>query len=104
VYICSYNSIIIEEYVLIGSNVLIFDFEAHGTKPNLRNEIGKIGTVFIGSNVWIGSNSIILKNVSIGPGSIIAAGSVVLKGDYPPNSIIGGNPAKLIKKIDQNSK
>lgn len=53
--------------------------------------------LLIGNDVWIGDNVTILPGVSIGDGSIIAAGSVVTK-DVEPFSIIGGNPAKLIRQ------
>lgn len=52
--------------------------------------------VIIEDDVWIGSNVTILKGVTIGKGSVIAAGAVVTKS-FPPYSIIGGVPAKLIK-------
>lgn len=50
----------------------------------------------IGKNCFVGANSIILPGVSIGDSSIIAAGSVVTK-DVPPNSIVAGNPARVVK-------
>jgi len=50
----------------------------------------------IGDDVWIGANAVILDGVTIGPHSIIAAGAVVTK-NVPPYSIVGGNPAKLIR-------
>lgn len=100
VTIVSANKIEINSMCRIGANVLIMDFEAHGTKPNERDKIGSIGEIIIGKNVWIGSNVIILKNVIIGDNSIVAAGSVVIRGVYPANSIIGGNPAKVVKLID----
>lgn len=51
----------------------------------------------IEDDVWCGANVTILKGVTIGRGSIVAAGAVVTKS-FPPYSIIGGVPAKLIKK------
>ena len=53
-------------------------------------------TIHVGSNVWIGYGAIILHGVNIGEGSVVAAGSVVTK-DVKPYSIVGGNPAKLLK-------
>ena len=55
----------------------------------------KIGCIEILDNVFIGSGSIILGNVRIGPNAVIAAGSLIIK-DVPPNSIVGGVPAKVI--------
>lgn len=55
--------------------------------------------VKIGSRVWLGINVTICPGVSIGDNSIIAAGSVVTK-DIPANVIAGGNPAKVIKKLE----
>ena len=54
--------------------------------------------IILGSNVWIGTNSLIMKGVTIGENSIVAAQSVVTK-DVPSNVIVGGNPAKPIKQI-----
>jgi acetyltransferase-like isoleucine patch superfamily enzyme len=54
--------------------------------------------VYIANKVWIGFNVIILKGVHIGEGAVVGAGSVVTK-DVDPWTIVGGNPAKLIRKI-----
>ena len=53
--------------------------------------------VVIGNDVWIGTRAVILHGVTIGDGSVVAAGSVVTK-DVPPYSIVGGNPAKVIRE------
>lgn len=66
-------------------------------EENLLNDNGlKVGAL-IGNDCWIGSHVIIKGGVTIGNGSIVAMGSVVVK-DVEPYSIVGGNPAKLIKK------
>jgi acetyltransferase-like isoleucine patch superfamily enzyme len=52
--------------------------------------------VYIGHNVWIGTNSIILAGASIGDHSVIAAGSVVA-GDIPGRAVAGGAPARVIR-------
>ncbi|WP_430884116.1 acyltransferase [Fusibacter sp. JL216-2] len=98
-FILAANKIEIGSNCNIGANVTMMDFEAHGTHPDARSQVGELGEIIIGNNVWIGNNVIILKNVHIGDNSIIAAGSVVLKGNYPTNTIIGGNPAKVVKQI-----
>lgn len=56
--------------------------------------------IVIGNNVMIGADSIIMYGVNIGNNVIIAAGSVVVK-DIPDNSIVGGNPAKVIGSFDE---
>jgi hypothetical protein len=51
-------------------------------------------------NVWIGSNVLVCPGVTIGEGAVVAMGSVVTK-DVPPLSVVGGNPAKVIKTRDE---
>ncbi len=97
-FICSANYIEIGDNTLIGQGVCIMDHEAHGTQADKRCELGTIGTVKIGNNVWIGNNVTILKNTSIGENTIVAVGSIV-SGNFPANVIIGGTPAKVIKQL-----
>ena len=52
--------------------------------------------IIIENDVWIGSHVLLLGGIRIGNGAVVAAGSVVVK-DVPPYSIVGGNPAKIIK-------
>lgn len=98
VFICAANCIEIGSSTLIGERVTIMDHEAHGVRPDMRSQIGEIGYVKIGKNVWIGNNVIILKNTSVGDNSIVAAGAVV-SGHFPSNVIIGGIPAKVIRQL-----
>ncbi len=56
--------------------------------------------ITIGDNCFIGMHSIIMPGVSVGDNSIVGAGSVVTH-DVPPNSVVAGNPAKVIKSVDE---
>ena len=55
--------------------------------------------ISIGNNVWIGGNSVICPGVTLGNNVVVGAGSVVTK-NFPDNVVIAGNPAKIIKTID----
>ena len=101
----SINRIKIGEGVLTGKFVTITD-NSHGNpndesesniSPVIRTVYSK-GQVIIGNNVWIGDKATILPNVKIGDGCAIGANSVVTK-DIPAYSIVGGNPARIIKTI-----
>lgn len=93
------SSIKIEDNVLIGCNVQIFDSDFHSVNRQRKNP-GKhqCKSVVIKSNVFIGNNVTILKGVTIGENSVISAGSVVYDS-FPENVIIGGNPAVIRKQI-----
>lgn len=100
--------------VLISHNCNVFDGTTHPINKKIRAQHEKVvlasgfpdelyDTIYeapikIENDVWIGCNCIILKGVTIGEGSIIAAGSVVAK-DVPPNVMVGGNPARVLKKL-----
>ncbi len=93
-----------EPYLIeIGNTVRIASgtvFLTHDGGVNcFRDEIdgGIFGKIKIGNNVFIGTNSIILLNTTIGNNCIIGAGSVV-RGHFPDDSVIVGNPAKIIMK------
>jgi acetyltransferase-like isoleucine patch superfamily enzyme len=110
---------------LISWNAFIQDFDPHPTEPALRaiqvenaahhlephwgkKRIQTLDWDFpsapieIGDDVWIGANVILLKGCKIGSGSIVAAGSVVTGGsEFPEYSLIGGNPARLLKTLQK---
>ena len=92
------SKIVIGNNVIIGPGVKIFCGN-HGTKLGSGPMIFQDRTeadIMIGSDVWIGANSVILSGVKISDGAIVAAGSVVTK-EVPANTIVGGVPAKPIK-------
>ena len=66
-------------------------------KKNVAQSWDNKGDIIIGNDVWIGYEAVILAGVSIGDGAIIGARAVVTK-DVPPYTIVGGVPAKSIKK------
>ena len=68
--------------------------------PGNKKYIENVGCIEIMDNCFVGANSLIMPNVRIGPNAIVAAGSIVL-GDVPPNSIVGGAPAKIIGRFDE---
>ncbi|MBT8263213.1 MAG: sugar O-acetyltransferase [Bacteroidia bacterium] len=88
--------------VMLGPNVQIYT-ATHPLEAKLRysgREYAK--PVTIGNDVWISGGAIICPGVSIGNGSVIGAGAVVTR-DIPDNVFAGGNPAKVIKKIKNDS-
>jgi maltose O-acetyltransferase len=85
--------------VMMAPEVLIYTIN-HETSnieiPMCQQGITSPKTVQIEDDVWIGTRAIILPGVTIGNGSIIAAGAVVTK-DVPPYTVVGGNPAKILR-------
>jgi acetyltransferase-like isoleucine patch superfamily enzyme len=58
--------------------------------------------VLIGDDVWVGANVTILKGVTLENGCIVGAGAVVKKGIYPAGSILAGNPAQVVRNVNDN--
>ena len=112
VHINAEENVVIGDNVLIASKVFISD-ASHGNysndnqsnplvAPSERELIKK--PVFIGNNVWIGENVVILGGTTIGNGCVVGANSVLTGKDYPDNSIIVGIPARVIKRFDVSTK
>lgn len=97
------NKIIIGDNVMVGPRVSFYA-AGHPIDAEIRIEELEFGLpITIEDNVWIGGSATILPGVTVGRNSIIAAGAVVTK-DVPSNSIVRGNPARLIRVINQDDK
>jgi acetyltransferase-like isoleucine patch superfamily enzyme len=90
------GGITIEDEVMIGPKVCITT-EGHPLNPAERKAL-MVKPVVIKRNAWIGAGAIILPGVTIGENSVVAAGAVVSK-DVPPDTVVGGVPAKVIKTL-----
>ena len=103
-FIC--EGVTIEDNVFVGHNVTFIN----DTYPRATNAGGKLQTeedwkvepTLIKKGASIGSGSTILSNVTIGEDAIVGAGSVVTK-DVPDNSIVAGNPARILKYLSQGA-
>jgi acetyltransferase-like isoleucine patch superfamily enzyme len=79
---------------LVDAQALAPFFKDRPPRPKLVT-----APVIIRDNVWIGMNAVILKGVTIGENSVVAAGAVVSKS-VPPNCVVAGNPAVVVKQLD----
>jgi acetyltransferase-like isoleucine patch superfamily enzyme len=101
------RSIHIGSHCYIASGCSITDMDGHPVDAADRRA-GKptppegCKPIVIGDDVWVGFHVLILKGVTIGPRSIIAAGSVVTR-DIPPDSVVAGNPARVVKQLAVSS-
>lgn len=100
------NSILIGNNVNVGANTTIIDTDFHPLDPEYRKinpADARTAPIIIEDDVFIGMQCLILKGVTIGKGSVIGAGSVVTK-NVPAYSIVAGNPARVIKYLEQPNK
>lgn len=100
------NKVVIGDYCLTGKWVTITD-NSHGETdydslcmPPSKRPVTSKGSVIIGNNVWIGDKATILPGVTIGDGVVVAANAVVTK-DVPAYSVVGGNPARILKTFHE---
>ena len=92
------GGIFIDDGALIGHGVVLATLN-HDLAPAKRQQLHP-APIHIGKNVWIGANAVICAGVTVGDNAVVAAGAVVVK-DVEANTVVGGVPAKLIKRIDQ---
>jgi acetyltransferase-like isoleucine patch superfamily enzyme len=93
------HEVVLGNGCMMAHGSYITDSDWHG----LYDRVNRDGTpkpVRLGDNVWLGDRSTVLKGVTIGDNSIVAASSVVTK-DVPANVIVAGNPAVVVKELDE---
>ena len=91
------DEIVIGDSVMIANGVYITDSDWHDVYDRTeRSE--KITPVHIENNVWLGDGVKVLKGVRIGENSIVGAGAIITR-DVPPNVVVAGNPAKIVKHL-----
>lgn len=83
--------------VMIGPNVSLIT-SGHPLEPSQRRSSVVARPIVIERNVWIAAGAIVIGGVTVGENSVVAAGSVVTK-DVPANTLVGGNPARVIRSI-----
>ena len=95
------GGIYIDDGVISGPNLTVYTYNHNYFNAEYLpyDQVYKLKSVHIGKNVWLGDSVSLVPGVKIGEGCIIGMRSVVVK-DIPPFSIVGGNPAKVIRKRD----
>ena len=83
--------------VMIGPNVSLIT-SGHPVEPSRRRDGVIAKPIVIERNVWIGAGATIIGGVTIGENAVVAAAAVVTR-NVPPNTLVGGNPAKIIRSI-----
>src|SRR5579871_2650467 len=104
-FIC--EGVVIEDGVFIGHGVMFIN-DSYPRATTLDGKVQteadwKVERTVIKRGASIGSGATILSNTNIGENAIVGAGSVVTK-DVPPNAIVAGNPAKILRYIEQTIK
>ncbi len=103
VLIQGHTSVRIGDGVVLSPNVMILDAGLDFDSLRQHGErIHRGKPVEIGSRCWIGAGAIILPGVTLGPSVMVGAGSVVTRS-YPANSVVGGNPAVLLRSLDEST-
>ena len=102
VHITAHRSVVIDDNVMLGAGVKIWDTDFHAIdyEARMRDEAPAVKPIHIEEGVFVGACAIILKGVTIGRHAVIGAGAVVTK-DVPAGEIWAGNPARCIRKAGE---
>jgi len=92
------DEIILGDGVMLANGAYVTDSDWHTIHDRMARA-GEPTPVRIGNNVWLGDHSTVLKGVTIGDNSVVAARAVVTR-DVPPNVVVAGNPARVVKELD----
>lgn len=106
-FYCNHDCVFLDcAKITFGDNVFIapqcgFYTAGHPLDAQTRNKgLEYAKPIRVGNNVWIGGGVKVMPGVTIGDGAVIGGGSVVTR-DIPPNTVAAGNPARVIRKIEQ---
>jgi maltose O-acetyltransferase len=95
------NEVYIGHHVMIGPGVQIYT-AAHPLQAETRIHGWEVAKpIVIEDNVWLGGAAILLPGVRIGRNAVVGAGAVVTR-DVPANTVVAGNPARVIREIEQD--
>ncbi|MEB3360071.1 MAG: acyltransferase [Synechococcales bacterium] len=96
------TTVTIGDYCMFAPGSKIMDNDSHRITIDIqkRRQPPESAPVTIGNNVWVGMNALILKGVTIGDNAIVAAHAVVTK-DVPKNTLVAGNPARIIREMTE---
>lgn len=102
VRIQSAAEIVLGDDCMIAAGAYITDADWHGLYDRTQ-EGGARAPVVLEKNVWVGEGACVLKGVTIGENSVVGARAVVAD-DVPPNVVVAGNPARIVKRLDPAEK
>jgi len=100
--IMAYTQIDIGPRCILGSTI-VFDSDFHPLDPAHRHDLDapvSCAPIRIAENVWLGGQSAVLKGVTVGENSVVAFRAVA-SSDVPPNVVVAGNPARIVKRFDE---